>query len=332
MPPKKTPVKTPKKQAKPKSAKPTKRETDHVFDLLIKRLLHLSNRAIVSFINGLFGTKHPLDSTVEYLSTETVSKKLRPLMSDTRIRVNNETYLIEAQISFDGDMMIRCFEYGYYSGLVEKNFEGTVRTIKIPATRIIYWEGTGEMPAEQVLRLRFSDDSYYDYGVETFQPLTHSVKELEKRGLAILLPFYVLKLREQVKKAAPGTERKKLTVEMRKLLEELEQAVADCEKKGVIEGTDATEIMAGLERLFRELYGQYNEFVEEDSMLQEKLELYTDKFVREGEKKGKKKKALEVAKNLLAFGLSPEDVAKNTGLPLREVKALLKTLKVGQPA
>jgi hypothetical protein len=62
------------------------------------------------------------------------------------------------------------------------------------------------------------------------------------------------------------------------------------------------------------------------------LELYTDKFVREGEKKGKKEKALEVAKNLLAFGLSPEDVAKNTGLSLRKVQALLKTLKTEQPA
>jgi predicted transposase/invertase (TIGR01784 family) len=90
--------------------------------------------------------------------------------------------------------------------------------------------------------------------------------------------------------------------------------------------------MAGLERLFRELYGQYDEFVEEESMLQEKLELYTDKFVREGEKKGKEEAKLEVAKNLLADGDNPERVAKNTGLPLRTVKALLKTLKTEQPA
>jgi hypothetical protein len=46
----------------------------------------------------------------------------------------------------------------------------------------------------------------YDYEVENFNLLAHSVKELEKKGLAILLPFYVLKLREQVEKAAPGLE------------------------------------------------------------------------------------------------------------------------------
>jgi hypothetical protein len=59
-------------------------------------------------------------------------------------------------------------------------------------------------------------------------------------------------------------------------------------------------------------------------MLQEKLDLYTDKFKEEAK--------LEVAKNFLADGLSPERVAKNTGLPLGKVKALLKTPKTRQPA
>jgi predicted transposase/invertase (TIGR01784 family) len=299
---------------------------------LFKQLLRLSNRAIVSFINGLFGTKYPPDSPVEYLSTETVSKKLRHLMSDTRLKVNNDIYIVEAQISFDGEMAIRVFEYGYYSGLGEKTFEDTIRTITIPPARIIYWEGTGQNPPEQILRLRFSDDSYYDYKVETFEPLKYSVKALEKKGLAILLPFYVLKLRKQVEKAASGTERKRLKSGMRKLLEELEQAAVSCEKKGVIEGPDGIEIMTGLERLFRELYGQYDEFVEEDSMLQEKLDLYTDKFKEEGRAEGRAETKLEVAKNLLVDGLSPEKVAKNTGLPLGKVKALLKTPKTRQPA
>jgi hypothetical protein len=207
----------------------TKRSTAHVFDLLFKQLLHLSNRAVVSFINGLFGTKYPPDSPVEYLSTETVSKKLRPLMSDTRLRVSKDTYIIEAQIAFDGEMAIRLFEYGYYGGLWEKTFEDTIRTIKIPPARIIYWEGKSQTPPEQILRLRFPDDSYYDYRVETFEPLKHSVKELEKKGLAILLPFYILKLRKQVEKAAPGTERKRLKSGMRKLLEELGQAAVSFE-------------------------------------------------------------------------------------------------------
>jgi hypothetical protein len=44
-------------------------------------------------------------------------------------------------------------------------------------------------------------------------------------------------------------------------------------------------------------------------------------------------KSLEIARNLLADGLSPERVARNTGLPLAKVKALLKTtVKMKQSA
>jgi DNA-binding transcriptional MerR regulator len=43
-------------------------------------------------------------------------------------------------------------------------------------------------------------------------------------------------------------------------------------------------------------------------------------------------KALEIARNMLIDGDSPAKVARNTGLPLAEVKALLKTTTVTQPA
>jgi hypothetical protein len=44
------------------------------------------------------------------------------------------------------------------------------------------------------------------------------------------------------------------------------------------------------------------------------------------------RKALEIAKSLIASGLRPGEVAKHTELPLAKVKALLKTAKVKLPA
>jgi hypothetical protein len=41
-------------------------EPIHIFDLIFKRLMRLSNRASVQFINGLFDTAYPVDSTVDY--------------------------------------------------------------------------------------------------------------------------------------------------------------------------------------------------------------------------------------------------------------------------
>ena len=65
-----------------------KRETLHIFDLILKQLIRLSNDAVVQFINGLFGTRHPLGSTMEYPNTENVSRKLRKLLSDAVVIIN----------------------------------------------------------------------------------------------------------------------------------------------------------------------------------------------------------------------------------------------------
>ncbi|AEF83839.1 hypothetical protein TREPR_2638 [Treponema primitia ZAS-2] len=40
------------------------RATHDIFDRSFKFLMHLSNRAVINVINGLFGTNHPLDSPV----------------------------------------------------------------------------------------------------------------------------------------------------------------------------------------------------------------------------------------------------------------------------
>jgi hypothetical protein len=228
------------------------RDTAHLFDLTFKKLLRLSNKALISFINGLFRKKYPPDSTVEFLTTETVSKKLKHLLNDTRILINGDIYIIEAQIGFDGDMMVRVFEYAYFSGLSEKTFEDNVRTIEFPQAMVIYWEGKEEIPQKQVLRLKFPDGSWYNYEVETFEPLKHSVRTLEERGLAILLPFYILKLRKQVENAAAGLERKRLSGETLKLLDSLAEAVTHCETKGQIDEQDTVDILKDLERLYRE--------------------------------------------------------------------------------
>jgi hypothetical protein len=302
---------------KKQSAQTKTAATAQVFDLLFKQLLHLSNKAVASFINGLFGTKHPLDSKVDYLNTETVSKNLRRQMSDTMLKINGITYHIEVQIDFDAEMMIRVFEYGLNYGVWEKTFDGNIRTIEFPHARIIYLEGTEKTPQKQTLHLKFPDGSCYNYEVAIFNPLQHSVKELEKKGMAILLPFYVLKLRKQVEKAASGTERKKLSAKMLKLLDELYEAVGNCEQKGQIDEQDALDVLRGLVRLHKELFGKYDEFVEENTMATEKYVRYSTIIMEEY--------GLKIARNLLNDGDSPERVARNTGLPLRKVKALLKT-------
>jgi hypothetical protein len=176
----------------------------------------------------------------------------------------------------------------------------------------------------------------YDYEVENFNMLAYSVKQLEKKGLTILLPFYIMKLREQAKKAAPGIERKKLSVPLRKLLDELVITVDVCKQKGTIDEKDVHGIIKALDFLYHELYSQYKELAQEDSMLRDKLfetgQDIEDRAERRGARRANEQKALKIARNLLADGDSPEKVARNTGLSLAKVKTLLETTKVKQSA
>jgi hypothetical protein len=318
MPPQK--ANDPAPRAKRPARSIAQRATVHIFDRTFKQLLHLSNKAVISFINGLFRTKHPLDSNIEPLNTETISKDLRLRTSDTLLRINGLTYHIEVQTSFDVEMTIRVFEYGFAYGVREKTFDQEVRTILFPQSRIIYLTGTAKTPAKQTLRLQFPDGFCYDYEVKTFNPLDHSVKELEKKGMAILLPFYILKMREEIAKA-DSKERRKLPAKMRKLLDNVDEAVKNCREKGQIDDQDALDIMRDLDRLYTELYGGYEELAGEDTMVKEKIVRYSTQLVEEARKQCK----LEMAKNLLALGDSPEKVVQASGLPLRTIKALLET-------
>ncbi|MDR3076209.1 MAG: hypothetical protein LBU26_02815, partial [Synergistaceae bacterium] len=120
--------------------KPEKRETLHIFDLILKQLMRLSNVAVIHFINGLFGVNHPPGSTVEYPNTESVSKKLRRLMSDTIVIIGgSHVYHVEAEISDGADIALRVFEYGFAEGLrTRRTSEDGKISIKFPGARVIY--------------------------------------------------------------------------------------------------------------------------------------------------------------------------------------------------
>jgi hypothetical protein len=315
-----------KKQTGPSTApaqgRSARRTSPHIFDRIFRELLHLSNRAIISFINGLFQTRYPLDSAVEALSTQTVDEGLRLRTSDTMLLINGVTYHIEVQTTFRTSMTIRVFEYGLAHGVGKKTLDGGIRTIVFPQPRIIYLTTGGETPKKQTLRLQFPSGFVYDYEVETFNPLEHSVEELEERGMALLLPFYVMKMRDQVIKA-DAAGRRKLSAEMNTLLDKVDEAVKNCKRKGQIDEQDAYDIMQDLDCLLTELYGGYKEFAE-DAVMGKKFVRPSDRVIEEAR--------LKIAKNFLALGDSPEKVAKATELPLRKVKALLKTLNAEQPA
>jgi hypothetical protein len=174
--------------------------------------------------------------------------------------------------------------------------------------------------------------------VKTFKFLDHSVDELEKNNLAILLPFYVLKLRKRTVLARTSKRRAELAGEMKSILDELVAAADRAERAGLMSEADKRILLEHMDRLHRELFAQYTEFKEADVMLQDRILTYSEeaaqkaarKATREATKKATRKAAKKakeaarkMAKKMLERGMALSEVAEIVELPVDELQALV---------
>ncbi len=304
------------------------RETPTIFDGIFKRLLDLSDVAIVQLINGVFGENYSPHSKVDRLSTEYISEDLRKRLLDVLIAIDGENLChIEAQINDDSDMVIRMFEYGYAVALRNRVKDGNITKMTFPKAKVIYWETTAKTPDKELLRLEFPDGTHHDYEVGSLKLLEHSIDELEQQKLAVLLPFYTLKLRKRVKNAKTSEERQALAEEMESLLGELIEAIRRGEQRGIITEPDMRVLIEHIAKLTDQLYKQeYDEFREVDSMYEGAILTYSEEAALKAEAKGREEGIEqgiergieqgreEVAKEMLAEGMDVRMVARITKL------------------
>ena len=106
---------------------------------------------------------------------------------------------------------------------------------------------------------------------------------------------------------------------MKSILDDLVSAVERSEKAGYINESDKRTVLELMERFYRELFIQYEEFTGVDTMLQERILTYSEEAELRGMAKGKE----EMAKNLLTNGISPDIIAKSAGLTVEQVRKLI---------
>lgn len=166
----------------------------HVFDRIFKRIFALSDTAIISLINGVFETVHPLDSTVVYTNRESTSAALRHRFADVFITINGcHHYHLEAQMAVDQSIIIRVFEYGFYHAMESRDND---YSLTFPEPVVIYLENYCDVPAESVIHIVFSGQGSFDYHVKNFSYLSHSLQELNQKKLIVLIPFQMLRIRK----------------------------------------------------------------------------------------------------------------------------------------
>ncbi|MDR0416512.1 MAG: hypothetical protein LBH76_04210 [Propionibacteriaceae bacterium] len=88
-----------------------------LFDGVFKQLMKLSDLALVSFLNSLFGLALPLDSRVDRLESEQIDGGFKRQRADAVLRAGEAWFHLEAQLRADGEIAVRMFSYGFGIGL-----------------------------------------------------------------------------------------------------------------------------------------------------------------------------------------------------------------------
>ncbi len=170
-----------------------------IFDKVFKRIFALSNGAIINLINGLFNKDYPTDAELVLTRNEFVTTAFESRLADVFVQINGRhRYHLEAEIQGEEDIVLRVFEYGFLDAL--QNREPGSMTLRFAEPMVIYLNNSAKIPATSTLRLRFGSQEPILYTVENFVLLRHKVEEINRKKMILLIPFYALKFRDELKK------------------------------------------------------------------------------------------------------------------------------------
>ena len=255
------------------------KEIHHIYDKAFKRILTLSDKAVINLINGLFGTDYPTNSKITYNWTEHEDKDLKRTLSDSILTINDrDIYHIEAQITEDEEIVFRVFEYGFGHAYKNRTFENGNETMIFPRPCIIYLdEGKKDkIPDEYTLVLKFEDQGEFSYKVPVFKLQNISLQELNDKKLIALLPFLLLKLRKKIERIRS----KENIEELQKLVvNDIISTIRKNEEVGNLSSIDAINLIDLTSKLYMQIYAKYKEMGEFTMRLfDQSMELAGDKY------------------------------------------------------
>jgi len=320
------------------------RKTRKLFDRSIKFIMaKASNSAIVHLINGIYKKNYPPDTAVEvrkpreYIAENPESGELGEIFTDMVVILCNgdqkDTYLIEAQIKDDMEICLRVFNYSIQIALESKvvSADGTHMHIEMPAPAVIYWE-TSKTKDFLTIDMRFPGDKSIVYQVPAFKVLEHSVSELEH--LALLLPFYLLKVRAELKRfESDSDKRKELADRLAGYVNEIAETLHKSLEKSYITDSDVVMLKERMIKMHSELYGSYKEFSVVDMTIEQmynesvlkkidEAEARAAKAEKRGISQGLTQGLTQAAKAMKDAGDTVSKIMHCTGLSRRKVMAL----------
>lgn len=256
--------------------------TDKIYDKVFKRCLSFSGRLVIALINSRFNTNYPPDSPLTYNLTESIDSQLNRTLADTIITVNKtHSYHMEAQMYEDDNIILRMFDYGYHHAV--RNTTAIEGCIYFPEPSIIYLADGIPLPNTYTLEINFGKQGSFYYHVPVCNFISMTPAEIEQENMIILLPFYLLKLRNKMKKdRSPNTLNELKNLIFNDILNMINRQLSI----GVLSINEAMVLRELLMKLYDHLYADYKEceegginaMVDDELILQ--VDILTDEITR----------------------------------------------------
>ena len=305
----------------------------NIFDKAFKRIITLSSPAVIRMINSLFDCNHPLDSTVSYNWTEFIKDDMKGMLADTIITINeSDRYHIEVQMTNDKTIIFRMLDYGFQNAkrvwehLSNADYSNVI--LDFPKQLIIYLYHESPIPDELSVTIRFENNNEISYRIKTVDFLNESIEDINNKGMILLIPFALLKLRKAFEKA-----RTRENIDALKTLfwDDIIGSINKNLQLGNITDVDAHILIGICVKLFDHIYSCYKESEEvlpvRDHSLVLDIDPYIDKMeaaiAKTKEAEERTKELEEQTKELEEQTKEAEERTKEAEVKMRETEEKL---------
>lgn len=302
-----------------------------IFDSVFKTMCEKMPKLLIPVINEIFKTDYNEKELVTLANNEHIKLNLKPIDTDSCIKIRNKYYHIECQSNPDGEMVIRMLEYDFFIALEKNRQLKDKDVIEFPQSAVIYLRNTSRTPNHLDITVRFADGFEYPYKVPVVKVKEYSLQKILEKKLMFFAPYYIMRY-ENSSKEMPLKPEEKMQIheDYHKILEAV-HTLPCYEQEALLELIGAV----------LDSYKSLDKDVKEDVMNMGVaiLEFDHDKIYEEGKEEGRERGReegreegkFEAAYNLEELGYNEETVCDMLQLDLKgyqgyKVKNNLKEL------
>ena len=308
-----------------------------VYDGAFRTIINDCSRFIIPFINEVFGESFTGDEEIEFHPNEHMLNRqdepdLRRI-TDTSFTIAGsvrKNYHLECESSaYNGDILIRVFEYDAQIALDGHTMERDTLRVRFPNSAVLFLADSKGTPDVMHIIMETPGGSVA-YDVPAARMARYSLDDIFEKKLYMLLPFYIFNLRADfVEYDTDEGKLSELVETYREIIERLDRLVEEKEITSFDKGT-ILELSSDVLKELTIKYGNITKGVGEvmsGALIETEVRKARDEGLNAGRQEGREQRDRENIAGMLRKGKTAQAIADFCDYPIELVKKIEDELK-----